>query len=61
VEYPQTTQSGYISVEEDMRAGMLKGEFGFQVADDGRVWICVNGISVIRFKPFIPWKPEDKE
>lgn len=29
-------------------------EFGVQVADDGRVWICVNGVSWLRFKPTVP-------
>ena len=26
-------------------------DFGLQVARDGRVWICVDGIAFLRFKP----------
>jgi len=29
----------------------LDGDFGIQVAKDGRVWICINEIAFIRFKP----------
>lgn len=34
-----------------VRPGMFKGDFGIQVAKDGRVWVCINGIAFIRFKP----------
>lgn len=26
-------------------------DVGLQVAKDGRIWLCVNGQSLIRFKP----------
>jgi len=26
-------------------------DLGIQIADDGRVWICVNGVALLRFKP----------
>jgi hypothetical protein len=26
-------------------------QFGVQVAEDGRVWVCINSVSVLRFKP----------
>lgn len=26
-------------------------DFGIQISKDGRVWICVNGIALVRFKP----------
>ena len=25
--------------------------FGFQIGDDGRVWVCINGTAWLRFKP----------
>jgi len=29
---------------------------GIQIAEDGRIWICINGISFLRFKPTIKTK-----
>lgn len=26
-------------------------DFGIQIATDGRVWVCINGIAFLRFKP----------
>ena len=26
-------------------------DLGIQISDDGRVWICVNGVALLRFKP----------
>lgn len=31
--------------------GTIKGDLGVQVAEDGRVWICIDGIAFIRFSP----------
>jgi len=31
-------------------------DFGIQIADDGRVWIYVNGVSFARFKPAFIWE-----
>jgi len=60
-EYPETHQYGLVTVENlDLIAkGLsgnpysfgLEGDFGVQIAEDGRVWINVNGIALIRFKP----------
>lgn len=50
--YPETHQKGYISIEKDLWEGGLEGDFGIQIAEDGRIWICIDGISTIRFKPF---------
>ena len=33
------------------RINMLEGDLGIRIAEDGRVWICINGVSFIRFKP----------
>jgi len=49
--YEETQQHGYISFEKDIKIGMVEGIFGIQIAKDGRVWICVDGEALIRFKP----------
>lgn len=49
--YPETHQQGAISVESPLPVGMTEGDFGIQIASDGRVWICIDGIAVLRFKP----------
>lgn len=55
---PEFHQQGIISIENipDELVGLVKrlqmlGDFGVQVAADGRVWICINGIAFIRFSP----------
>ena len=52
-EYPETHQKGYISIEKPLIQNMVEKveDFGIQIANDGRIWICINGISVLRFKP----------
>lgn len=51
-EYKETHQDGIVSIEQNMKKGITKGDFGIQVAKDGRVWICIDGFALIRFKPF---------
>jgi len=29
----------------------FEGDFGIQIAEDGRVWVCLDGVSFIRFTP----------
>ncbi len=50
-EYPTTHQEGYISIEQDLSTGLIKGDLGIQIAEDGRVWICIDGIAFLRFRP----------
>lgn len=57
-EQPEAHESGHVSIEnyelhkEAMERGdFLNADFGLQISVDGRVWVCVNGISFIRFKP----------
>ena len=52
-EYKETHQQGIISVENSglLKDGYKKGDFGIQIATDGRVWVCIDGIAFIRFKP----------
>jgi len=47
----EITQQGSISIEQDLYIGVLIGDFGLQVAKDGRIWICLNDQALIRFKP----------
>jgi len=58
-EYPEKHQQGFISIsnkseilnrENDFDES-IRGDFGVQIAKDGRVWICINGIAFIRFTP----------
>lgn len=50
--YPEKHLHGHISIEnKDQLLGITHGDFGVQIAEDGRVWICFNGIAVIRFSP----------
>ena len=50
-ELPETHQQGLITIEQNLNAGGLMGDFGIQIAKDGRIWICIDGTAVIRFKP----------
>lgn len=52
-ECSETHQQGLISIDQNLITGGLMGDFGIQIAKDGRIWICINGISAIRFKPTI--------
>jgi hypothetical protein len=29
----------------------IEGDLGIQIARDGRVWMCINGVAFIRFSP----------
>lgn len=45
---------GHLSVENlaKVQAMALQGcDVGLQTSPDGRIWICVNGVAFIRFKP----------
>jgi hypothetical protein len=64
----QTGQSGIISIENlelignaigfeiPMTSAAIKGVIGIQIAEDGRIWLCINGIAFIRFSPHIDGK-----
>lgn len=60
-EYPETHQQGVVTLEnEDDISRMLyykehkMVDFGIQIAKDGRVWVCINSLPFIRFKPILP-------
>lgn len=55
--YKETHQTGLITFEQFMfdkvvpSARAIVGDIGIQIAEDGRIWICVDGIAFLRFKP----------
>ena len=56
-ELPETHQVGFITMEnfpihsDFITNHKLKGDLGIQIAKDGRIWICINGIAFLRFHP----------
>lgn len=60
-EYPETHQQGTISIENlPKEFGLMfgpngrpfmEGDLGIGIAEDGRVWICIDGVAFLRFKP----------
>ncbi len=48
--YPEMHQRGMLSVETKIES-IHDCDFGVMIAEDGRVWICVDGIAFIRFRP----------
>lgn len=50
-EYPETHQQGNISIEQDIKQGLIEGDIGIQIAKDGRIWVCIDGIALLRFNP----------
>lgn len=53
-EYPETHMMGNISIENIPEKPISYGDIGVQIAGDGRIWICINGIAFLRFKPELP-------
>jgi len=52
----ETHMLGYLSIEQIPTGSIVERDFGIQVAEDGRVWICIDGIAFIRFNPNIRGK-----
>jgi hypothetical protein len=51
---PETHQQGHLSIENlDLikSSDLHNCDVGIQTSPDGRIWLCVNGIAFIRFKP----------
>ena len=52
--YPVQHLQGHISFEnvevfrEILEKGFHDGDIGVQIAADGRVWICIDGVAFIR-------------
>lgn len=50
-EVPETHQKGMVNIEQNLKQGIQLKDFGIQIAKDGRIWICIDGVATIRFKP----------
>ena len=53
-QYDETHIEGVISLETNpFKNGehVMAGDFGVQIAEDGRMWICIDGVAFIRFTP----------
>lgn len=51
---PETHQQGVLSIENldfVQAADTTDCDVGVQLHDDGRIWICVDGVAFLRFKP----------
>jgi len=55
-EYSETHQRGFITLENIPKETSINGDLGIQIAEDGRVWICIDGIALLRFKPNLKTK-----
>jgi hypothetical protein len=58
--YPETHQEGLVEVENldiiffnfhQTPYFLENADVGVKVSEDGRVWICINGVAFLRFKP----------
>ena len=54
-EIRETHQQGLLSIENfeiiQQTVNRMNCDVGIQTCHDGRIWLCVNGIALIRFKP----------
>lgn len=53
-EFPETHQRGRLSVENTemiSKVNLEDCDVGIQVSWDGRIWLCLDGIAWLRFKP----------
>ena len=50
LEIPLSYTNGALSIENEV-ISTSACEFGLRRASDGRVWVCINGVAFIRFKP----------
>lgn len=52
--YPERHEQGHLMIENaDVIDAFDKSncDVGIQIATDGRIWLCVNGVAFIRFSP----------
>ena len=50
--YSETHRRGLFSIEYPLTVDMKEDcDLGIQIAEDGRVWICIEGQALIRFRP----------
>lgn len=55
-EMKETHSQGVISIETIPKDTVMNGDLGIQIAADGRVWVCIDGIAFLRFNPNIKMK-----
>lgn len=51
---PEFHQQGHLSIENldlIMMITLQDCDVGLQVSKDGRIWVCINGVAFLRFKP----------
>lgn len=53
--YPDTHMQGMIEVNSipniKSLPKMIIGDIGIEIEKDGRIWICIDGVCFLRFKP----------
>lgn len=49
--YAEKHQQGVLLIEKDLKKGIKECDLGIQIARDGRIWLCMNGQALLRFKP----------
>jgi len=49
--YPETHQRGFITLENMPAEFPIECDLGIMISEDGRVWLCINGLAFIRFMP----------
>lgn len=49
-DFKLTHSEGRISIENIQKEMMINGDLGIQI-ENGKVWICINGIAFLRFSP----------
>ena len=46
----ETHSKGFISIESIPKGTMLNNDLGIMM-ENGKVWICIDGVAFLRFKP----------
>ena len=55
INYPETHKQGLLSIENleiIQKKDLTDVDVGLQISTDGRIWLCIDGIAFIRFKPY---------
>lgn len=58
---PETHQRGALDLDLAAAKGVdvMDCDVGLQTAEDGRIWLCLNGRALVRFKP-AKWVTDSK-
>jgi hypothetical protein len=52
-DYPEIHMRGMTEVTLEGSTQYHRGDLGIHIAQDGRIWICLEGKAFLRFKPFV--------